>query len=83
MSRIKYTQDRCSNLRIMWYVCDMIEMAHEPAVWRKEMTSAEQRELELAERTRAAAVEQYRAVYLRLKHRCIQRVRAKAAKDAD
>lgn len=59
----------------------MFDMARDPAVWRKELTHSEAKELELAERTKKAAVEQYNAVYQRLKNRCIQRVRAKAAKD--
>lgn len=59
----------------------MFDMARDPAVWRKELTEGERRELELAERTKLAAVEQYNAVFRRLKNRCIQRVRAKAARD--
>ena len=56
----------------------MFEMTRDPAVWRKELSPPEVRELELAERTKSAAVEQYNAVFQRLKNRCIQRVRAKA-----
>ena len=67
----------------MCYLLHMLDMARDPAVWRKELTPAEAKELELAERTKRAAVEQYNAVFQRLKNRCIQRVRAKATKDAD
>ncbi len=55
-------------------------MARDPAVWRKELTPAEQRELDLAEAAKSAAVDQYNAVFQRLKNRCIQRVRSKAAR---
>lgn len=50
-------------------------MAKGDAAWREEMTEAERHELELAERTKSAAVEQYNAVFQRLKNRCIQRRR--------
>jgi len=56
----------------------MYDMAREPAEWRKEMTDAERRELELAERTKAAAGEQHKAILFRLKNRCIGRLRTKA-----
>ncbi|MGB0507117.1 MAG: hypothetical protein ACPGGK_13055 [Pikeienuella sp.] len=58
-------------------------MARDPAVWRKELTPSEVKELELAERTRAAAVDQYNSIFKRLKNRCIQRVRAKMEKGGD
>jgi len=59
----------------------MYDMARESAEWRNEMTEAEQRELELAERAKSAAVEQYNAVLYRLKNRCIGRLRTKAKRD--
>jgi len=59
----------------------MFDMARDPALWRKELTPSEAKELELAERTKKAAVEQYNAVFKRLKNRCIQRVRAKQRRD--
>ena len=61
----------------------MLDMARDPAVWRKELSDAERRELELAEKAKTSAVENYNAVFKRLKNRCIQRVRTKAAKNAD
>lgn len=65
----------------MCYALHMLDMARDPAVWRQKLTPSEAKELELAERTKRAAVEQYNAVFQRLKNRCIQRVRAEAARD--
>lgn len=65
------------------YALHMLDMARDPAAWRKEMSDAEERELELAERTKKVATENYNAVFQRLKNRCIQRLRAKAAKNED
>jgi hypothetical protein len=59
----------------------MYDMARGSAEWRNEMTEAEQRELELAERAKAASVEQYKSVFFRLKSRCVGRLRTKAKND--
>lgn len=59
----------------------MLEMAKGDAEWRNEMTAAERRELELAERTKAAATDQYKAVFTRLKNRCVQRLLRKRSDD--
>lgn len=56
----------------------MLDMSKGDAAWRKEMTEAERRELDLAERARDASTEQYRAIFTRLKNRCTQRLRRKA-----
>lgn len=77
----KCTEKRCSYLRHLCYSCDMLDMAKGDAAWRKEMTEGEARELALAERAREAANDQYKAVFSRLKNRCIQRLRKKGARD--
>ena len=64
----------------MWH---MLDMAKGDAAWRKEMNEREARELELAERARDAAADQYNAVFKKMKNRCIQRLRAKAARDQE
>lgn len=61
-------------MRPQCYVLHMLDMARDPAVWRKKMTPAEARELDLAKQARDASNESYKAVYRRLKNRCIQRL---------
>lgn len=61
----------------------MLDMPKGDAAWRKELTDIEIRELELAERTKSAATKQYNELFKRLKNRCIQRLRNKAARDED
>lgn len=50
-------------------------MSKEPAKWRAVMTPAERRELQRAIEKKDNASQQYYAVLLRLKNRCIQRLR--------
>jgi len=56
----------------------MNDMSRPPAEWRTVLTENERSELELAERVRDAASEQLRNLTLKLKNRCIKRLRRKA-----
>ena len=50
-------------------------MARDPAEWRSYMTDQEREELALAERARDAVADQLRALTVRLKDRCMKRMK--------
>lgn len=56
------------------HLWDMEPMPRDPAEWREYMTDAERAELALAERVRDAAADQFRALTVRLKARCLKRL---------
>jgi hypothetical protein len=60
----------------------MLDMARDPADWRKYLNDREREELVLATRVRDAAAEQLRVLTRRLKARCIKRMR-RTKTDAD
>ena len=59
------------------YLCDMLDMAREPADWRSMLTDSEREELETLTASSKATAKALRLMTARLKDRCIKRLRRK------
>lgn len=63
------------------YICNMKDMAREPAEWRSHLRDDEREELARAERLRDVAADNLRVITKRIKDRVIKRMRRANGKD--